>query len=86
MTRTDSLRSIVEALDLEMSRLLARAEVGGDTTALFLSWAELVECLDLEVPPELRACPYCESVGLRFLRWRSSRSFSDSSTCSRRDF
>jgi hypothetical protein len=66
MMRTDGLRPIVEALDREMSRFLARANVGStDTTALLSSWAELVELLDLEVPPELRACPFCGSVGTR---------------------
>ena len=66
MMRTDGLRSIVEALDREMSRLLERADLGVvDTTALLGSWAELVEYLDLEVPPELRACPFCGGVGMR---------------------
>lgn len=66
MMRTDGLRPIVEALDREMSRLLARADVAdADTTALLTSWAQLVELLDLGVPPELRTCPYCDSVGMR---------------------
>jgi hypothetical protein len=65
MMRTDGLRPIVEALDREMSRLLARPDVAtADTTALLSSWAVLVELLDLEVPPELRACPFCGSVGV----------------------
>jgi hypothetical protein len=64
MMRTDGLRPIVEALDREMSRLLARPDVA-DTTALLSSWAELVEFLDLGPPPELRACPFCGSVGMR---------------------
>jgi hypothetical protein len=66
MMRTDGLRPIVEALDREMSRLLARPDVAtADTTALLSSWAVLVEFLDLGVPPELRACPSCGSVGVR---------------------
>jgi hypothetical protein len=64
MMRTDGLRPIVEALDREMSRLLARPDVA-DTAALLSSWAELVEFLDLGPPPELRACPFCGSVGMR---------------------
>ena len=66
MTPTDGLRPIVEALDREMTRLLARGgAAGGDTTALISAWAELVEFLALEPPPELRACPFCAAVGMR---------------------
>ena len=66
MMRTDGLRPIVEALDREMSRLLARADMSDtDATALLTSWAQLIELLDLGVPPELRACPVCGSVGMR---------------------
>jgi hypothetical protein len=63
MMLTDGLRPIVEAVDREMSRLLAQPDV--DTTALVASWAALVGFLDLGRPPELRACPYCGSVGMR---------------------
>jgi hypothetical protein len=66
MMRTDGLRPIVEALDREMSRLLARPDVDlADATDLLTSWAELVEFLALGPPPELRACPSCGSVGMR---------------------
>jgi hypothetical protein len=66
MARTDGLRPIVEALDREMSRLLALPDqAGADMTALLSSWAELVEFLALEPPPELRACPFCGRVGRR---------------------
>ena len=66
MMRTDGLRPIVEALDREMSRLLARGDVpGADTTALVSSWADLVAFLDLGPPPELRACPFCGGAGMR---------------------
>jgi hypothetical protein len=66
MMGTGGLRPIVEALDREMSRLLARGDVAGaDMTALLSSWAELVEFLALVPPPELRACPFCGSVGMR---------------------
>jgi hypothetical protein len=66
MTRTNGLRPIVEALDREMSRLLARPDLASaDTTELLSSWAELIEFLALEPPRELRACPYCGSVGVR---------------------
>lgn len=66
MMRTDGLRPIVENLDREMSRLLARPGGDGvDTTALLSSWAELVEFLALGPPPDLRACPHCGSVGMR---------------------
>jgi hypothetical protein len=63
MVRTNGLRRIVENLDREMSRLLARP--GADTTALLSSWAELVEFLALGPPPELRECPFCGSRGMR---------------------
>ncbi len=63
---TDGLRPIVEALDREMCRLAARPDVAdADTTALLSSWAELINFLDLGPPPELRACPFCGSVGMR---------------------
>jgi hypothetical protein len=66
MGRTDGLRPIVEALDREMSRLLARPDQpGADVTALLSSWGELVEFLALGPPPELRACPFCGGVGMR---------------------
>ena len=67
MMRTDGLRPIVEALDREMSRLLARPDMASaeTTAALLTSWADLVEFLALEPPPELRACPFCGSVGTR---------------------
>lgn len=66
MMHTDGLRPIVEALDREMSRLLALPDMAGaDTTALLSSWAELVEFLALGPPPELRACPSCGGVGMR---------------------
>lgn len=66
MMRTDGLRPIVEALDREMSRLLARTDpAGADTSALLSSWAELVEFLALGPPPELQACPFCASLGMR---------------------
>jgi hypothetical protein len=41
---------------------------GADTRALLSSWAELVEFLALEPPPELRACPFCGSIGTRTSR------------------
>jgi hypothetical protein len=67
MLRTDELRPIVEALDREMSRFVARSREGAsdDTTALLASWAELVEFLALGPAPELRACPFCGEVGMR---------------------
>jgi hypothetical protein len=63
MTPTDGLRPIVENVDREMSRLLARPD--SDATALLASWAELIEYLALGPAPELRACPFCGSVGMR---------------------
>jgi hypothetical protein len=63
MTQTDGLRPIVENVDREMSRLLARPD--GDTTALLASWAQLIEYLALGPAPELRACPFCGSIGMR---------------------
>lgn len=67
MLRTDGLRPIVEALDREMARLLARCHQAGptDTTALRSSWAKLVDFLELGAPPELRECPSCGGVGMR---------------------
>jgi hypothetical protein len=63
MTRTDGLRLIVESVDREMSRLRARPD--SDASALLASWAELIDYLALGPAPELRACPFCGSVGMR---------------------
>jgi hypothetical protein len=63
MTPTGGLRPIVENVDREMSRLLARPDA--DTSALLASWAQLIEYLALGSAPELRACPFCGSVGMR---------------------
>jgi hypothetical protein len=67
MVRTDGLREVVEAMDREMSRLVARTggAGGGDEAALVTSWAKLVEFLALGPAPELRTCPFCGSVGMR---------------------
>ena len=67
MMPTDGLRPIVENLDREMSRFLARSQEGAsaDATALLASWAELVEFLALGPAPELRACPFCGGMGMR---------------------
>jgi len=64
--RTEDLRQVVEALDLEMTRLQARGgPEGADTTALVLRWAELVELLALGPAPRLLACPSCGALGMR---------------------
>jgi hypothetical protein len=66
MMRTDGLRPIVEALDREMSRLVARPDAtADDTAALLASWADLVAFLALGPRPELRACPHCGNAGMR---------------------
>jgi hypothetical protein len=67
MLPTDGLRPIVENLDREMSRFLARSLEGAsaDTTALLSSWAELVEFLALGPAPDLRPCPFCGGMGMR---------------------
>ena len=66
LMRTDGLRPIVEALDREMSRVLAcSGTTGVDETALLSSWAALVEFLALGPAREQRACPLCGSVGMR---------------------
>jgi hypothetical protein len=66
MAQTGGLRPIVENLDREMSRFLARSGVGdADATALLTSWAELVEFLALGPAPELQACRFCGSIGMR---------------------
>jgi hypothetical protein len=63
--RTDGLRPLVEELDVEMTRLAARGNAGGDTMALLASWGKLVEFLALGPAPELRTCPSCGSTGMR---------------------
>lgn len=64
--RSHGLRAIVESLDREMSRLVARPDLAtADTTVLLTRWAELVQFLALEPPPELRACPCCGGIAAR---------------------
>lgn len=63
--RTDGLRPLVEELDVEMSRLAARGNAGGDTVALLASWGKLIEYLALGPAPELRTCPFCGGTGMR---------------------
>lgn len=62
--RTDGLRPIVESVDREVSRAVQGGD-GFDTTALLTSWAQLVQFLALGPPQALRACPSCQSVGMR---------------------
>jgi hypothetical protein len=64
---TDGLRPIVEHLDREMSRFVARTRgaASADATELLSSWAKLVEFLALEPAPELRACPFCGGIGMK---------------------
>ena len=64
MMGTDGLRPIVESLDREMSRFVARSG-DGDVTGLLASWAALVDYLALGPPPELQACRFCGSIGMR---------------------
>lgn len=65
--RTDGLRPLVEALDVEMSRFVAGGKLAGgpDAAVLLASWAELVAFLALGPAPELRTCPSCGSSGMR---------------------
>jgi hypothetical protein len=62
---SDGLRPLVEELDVEMTRLAARGNVGGDTVALLASWGRLIEYLALGPPHELRNCPFCGASGMR---------------------
>lgn len=65
MIRSDGLRPIVEAVERGMSRLRERGGTPGDDAALLSSWAALVDFLALGPAPELVACPYCGSLGMR---------------------
>ena len=64
MMGTDGLRPIVESLDREMSRFVARSG-DADVAGLLASWAALVDYLALGPPPELQACRFCGSIGMR---------------------
>ena len=64
MMGTDGLRPIVEILDREMSRFVARSG-DADVAGLLASWAALVDYLALGPPPELQACRFCGSIGMR---------------------
>lgn len=66
MIQSDGLRPMVEAVDREMSRLRERALAShSDVAALLSSWERLVAFLALGPAPELEACPFCGSVGMR---------------------
>ncbi len=66
MIQSDGLRPIVEAVAREMSRLRERALASDvDAAALFSSWDRLVAFLALGPAPELKACPFCGSEGMR---------------------
>jgi hypothetical protein len=63
---TDGLRTFVEAVDREMSRLPgAGAAQGPPLEALKASWARLVGFLALGPAPKLRDCPRCGRSGMR---------------------
>jgi len=62
------LRTIVAAIDREMSLLSIQAAANGSTSTtdgLFASWAELVKLLALGPAPESRECPVCRHSGMR---------------------
>ncbi len=62
---TDELRSFVEAMDREMSRLPgADAPQAPPLDALRAAWARLVGFLALGPAPKLRDCPSCGRSGM----------------------
>ena len=63
---TDRLRTVMAAIDGELSRLPTSEGDGvAATTPLRRSWAELVELLALGPVPETRQCPICGHTGMR---------------------
>ena len=68
MMGTDGLRPIVESLDREMSRFVARSG-DADVAGLLASWAALVDYLALGPPPELQLTIFmgsCQRCGRCF--------------------
>ena len=66
-TRT-RIRAIVAEIDLEISRLPSIRTSDGNgtpTSALFASWAELVDKLGLGPEREAPKCPVCRRSGVR---------------------
>ena len=61
------LRSVVTAVDIEMSRLkqVGTGEPSGATDQLRENWKELVRLLALGPEPEYRECPSCHNIGMR---------------------
>jgi hypothetical protein len=64
---SDGVRSAIEAMDREVSRLAAHASVNGAARLrdLLASWNTLIDLLELGPRPERRECPHCGSVGMR---------------------
>jgi len=61
----DSLRTIVAATELEISRLPQTTDGKEANKDLRASWSALVKVLALEPAPEMRQCPSCKSMGMR---------------------
>lgn len=62
-----ALRTMVAAVDRELSLLQKGTTTGGAEPAsgLTTAWAALVKQLDLGPEPDLRECPVCMRVGMR---------------------
>jgi hypothetical protein len=58
---SDGVRSAIEAMDREVSRLAAHASVNGAARLrdLLASWNTLIDLLELGPRPERRECPHC---------------------------
>jgi hypothetical protein len=64
---TDGLRALVEAVDVEVSRLpgAGNATQASGHDSLRASWTRLVGFLALGPAPALRDCPSCGRSGMR---------------------
>lgn len=60
----DHLRTVVAAVDLEVTRLPA-GDGNHATDELRASWTALVKLLALGGTPETRECPKCHGTGMR---------------------
>ena len=61
----DSLRTIVAATELEISRLPQTTDGKEANKDLRASWSALVKVLALEPARETRQCPSCKTTGMR---------------------
>jgi hypothetical protein len=59
------MRTLVETIDGELTRLRSSGDGAASTAALHASWGDLVKLLALGPKAEMRECPVCHGSGFR---------------------